>query len=70
MTRGKLYINTAVTVALTFTSVFLQNIAQQHEDGLEKCLGYVLKIDGEIELSFSRPIGRQQAESHFQDPTP
>lgn len=45
----QLYINTAVAVALTFTSVFLQNIQQQQEDRLEKCLHYALKIDAEVE---------------------
>jgi low-affinity ferrous iron transport protein len=45
----QLYVNTAVAVALTFTSVFLQNIEQQQEDNLEKCLDYALKIDAEIE---------------------
>jgi low-affinity ferrous iron transport protein len=44
----QLYINTAVAIALTFTSVFLQNIEQQQEDSLEKCLDYALKIDAEI----------------------
>ncbi|TVY73369.1 Low-affinity iron/zinc ion transport protein fet4 [Lachnellula suecica] len=45
----QLYINTAVAVVLTFTSVFLQNIQQQQEDSLEKCLEYALKIDAEVE---------------------
>jgi low-affinity ferrous iron transport protein len=45
----QLYINTAVAVALTFTSVFLQNIQQQQEDSLEKSLHYALKIDAEVE---------------------
>ncbi|KAH8657570.1 low affinity iron transporter-like protein [Tricladium varicosporioides] len=45
----QLYVNTATAVALTFTSVFLQNIQQQQEDNLEKCLHYALKIDAEVE---------------------
>ncbi|KAF4624647.1 hypothetical protein G7Y89_g13523 [Cudoniella acicularis] len=45
----QLYVNTATAVALTFTSVFLQNIQQQQEDKLESCLQYALKIDAEVE---------------------
>lgn len=45
----QLYINTAVAVVLTFTSVFLQNVQQQQEDSLDKCLEYALKIDAEVE---------------------
>ncbi|RDW75332.1 putative low affinity iron protein [Coleophoma cylindrospora] len=45
----QLYVNTATAVALTFTSVFLQNIQQQQEDNLEKSLEYATKIDAEVE---------------------
>ncbi|KUJ16962.1 low affinity iron transporter-like protein [Mollisia scopiformis] len=45
----QLYINTATALSLTITSVFLQNIQQQQEDKLEKCLEYALKIDAEVE---------------------
>lgn len=45
----QLWVNTATAISLTITSVFLQNIQQQQEDTLEKCLEYALKIDAEVE---------------------
>jgi low-affinity ferrous iron transport protein len=45
----QLYINTITALSLTLTSVFLQNIQQQQEDNLEKCLEYALKVDAEVE---------------------
>ncbi|CAL3965306.1 hypothetical protein PZA11_001912 [Diplocarpon coronariae] len=45
----QLYINTATAISLTFTSVFLQNVQQQQEDRLDRCLNYALKIDAQVE---------------------
>lgn len=45
----QLWVNTATAISLTITSVFLQNIQQQQEDTLEKCLEYALKVDAEVE---------------------
>ncbi|RKF56443.1 Low-affinity iron/zinc ion transport protein fet4 [Golovinomyces cichoracearum] len=45
----QLYINSATAIALTFTSVFLQNSQQREEERLTRCLQHTLKIDAGIE---------------------
>lgn len=45
----QLWVNTGTAISLTITSMFLQNVQQQQEYILEKCLEYSLRIDAEIE---------------------
>ncbi|KAI9344155.1 Low affinity iron permease-domain-containing protein [Pilaira anomala] len=47
----QLYINTAVAVELTFTSMFLQNTRRRHMEYLEKCLKSIMQSDSELEVS-------------------
>ncbi|EPQ65430.1 Bgt-1232 [Blumeria graminis f. sp. tritici] len=56
----QLYINTATALALTFTSIFLQNIQQHQEDKLSRCLEQALKIDAGIELQLRALTGDQK----------
>lgn len=46
----QLYINTAVAVELTFTSMFLQNTRRRHMEYLEKCLNKIMESDVELEI--------------------
>lgn len=57
----QLYINTAVAVALTFTSIFLQNRQQQQEDTLDRALEYSMKIDKDIEFRLREMTGDVKA---------
>lgn len=66
----QLYVNTATAVALTFTSVFLQNIQQQQEDSLDKCLDYALRIDAEVEWRLREITGDYQPNPVFEIPAP
>ncbi|ESZ92913.1 hypothetical protein SBOR_6686 [Sclerotinia borealis F-4128] len=66
----QLYVNTATAVALTFTSVFLQNIQQQQEDNLEKCLEYALKVDAEVEWRLREITNDYQPNPVFEIPAP
>ena len=66
----QLYVNTAVAVALTFTSVFLQTIEQQQEDSLEKCLDYALKIDAEIDYHLRDLLEDTKPNPIFEIPPP
>ncbi|GAA5799260.1 Low-affinity iron/zinc ion transport protein fet4 [Helicostylum pulchrum] len=50
----QLYINTAVAVELTFTSMFLQNIRRRHMEYLEKCLRSIMRTDCELEIILRR----------------
>lgn len=45
----QLYINTAVAVQLTFTSMFLQNVRRRHADSLGRTLSSVKEVDCELE---------------------
>ncbi|TGO20548.1 hypothetical protein BPAE_0286g00050 [Botrytis paeoniae] len=66
----QLYVNTATAVALTFTSIFLQNIQQQQEDNLEQCLEYVLRVDSEVEWRLREITNDYQPNSVFEIPAP
>lgn len=46
----QLYINTAVAVELTFTSMFLQNTRRRHMEYLEKCLNKIMESDVQLEV--------------------
>ncbi|EEB07848.1 iron/zinc ion transporter [Schizosaccharomyces japonicus yFS275] len=56
----QLYINTAVAVELTFTSVFLQNTRHRHMRYLEHCLSAIIHIDSVLELELRRQSGDRQ----------
>jgi low-affinity ferrous iron transport protein len=45
----QLYINTAVAVQLTFTSMFLQNVRRRHAESLERTLDSIREADRELE---------------------
>jgi low-affinity ferrous iron transport protein len=45
----QLYINTAVAVELTFTSMFLQNVRRRHSDSLTRTLSSVRTLDSSLE---------------------
>ncbi|TGO09151.1 hypothetical protein BTUL_0177g00100 [Botrytis tulipae] len=66
----QLYVNTATAVALTFTSVFLQNIQQQQEDNLEQCLEYALRVDSEVEWRLREITNDYQPNPIFEIPAP
>ncbi|KAF7921377.1 hypothetical protein BELL_0334g00060 [Botrytis elliptica] len=66
----QLYVNTATAVALTFTSIFLQNIQQQQEDNLEQCLEYALRVDSEIEWRLREITNDYQPNPIFEIPAP
>lgn len=53
----QLYVNTAVAVELTFTSMFLQNTRRRHMDYLEKCLQCIRKTDTELEVVLRQTTG-------------
>lgn len=53
----QLYVNTAVAVQLTFTSMFLQNTRRRHMDYLEKCLKCVRVSDTELEVLLRQTTG-------------
>ncbi|KAE8442065.1 hypothetical protein EG329_003873 [Mollisiaceae sp. DMI_Dod_QoI] len=66
----QLYINTATALSLTITSVFLQNIQQQQEDKIEKCLEYALKIDAEVEYKLRELTEDEKPNPIFEVPAP
>ncbi|KAF7901242.1 hypothetical protein EAF00_003463 [Botryotinia globosa] len=66
----QLYVNTAIAVALTFTSIFLQNLQQQQEDNLEQCLEYALRVDSEVEWRLREITNDYQPNPIFEIPTP
>ncbi|KAF7956853.1 hypothetical protein EAE96_004178 [Botrytis aclada] len=66
----QLYVNTATAVALSFTSIFLQNIQQQQEDNLEQCLEYALKVDSEVEWRLREITKDYQPNPIFEIPAP
>ncbi|KAI1003831.1 hypothetical protein K3495_g4376 [Podosphaera aphanis] len=66
----QLYINTATAVILTFTSVFLQNLQQNQEEKLEKCLEHILKSDAMIEKRLRSLTGDQTPNPIFTIPVP
>ncbi|ORX96654.1 Low affinity iron permease, partial [Basidiobolus meristosporus CBS 931.73] len=53
----QLYINTAVAIELTFTSMFLQHTRRSHMEYFEKCLTSVLKADCELEILMRKITG-------------
>lgn len=53
----QLYINTAVAVELTFTSMFLQNTRHRHMQYLEKCLKSIMETDCELEILLRQRTG-------------
>lgn len=53
----QLYINTAVAVELTFTSMFLQNTRRRHMEYLEKCLKSIMEADCQLELLLRQATG-------------
>ncbi|KAI6244819.1 Low-affinity iron/zinc ion transport protein fet4 [Erysiphe necator] len=66
----QLYINTATALALTFTSVFLQNIQQREEEKHSRFLEQALKIDSQIEKRLRLLTGDQKPNSIFSIPEP
>ncbi|KAF5874321.1 putative low affinity iron protein [Botrytis fragariae] len=66
----QLYVNTATAVALTFTSIFLQNIQQQQENNLEQCLEYALRVDSEVEWRLREITNDYQTNPIFEIPAP
>jgi low-affinity ferrous iron transport protein len=46
----QLYINTAVAMELTFTSMFLQNVRRRHSDSLSRTLSLIRTLDSSLEL--------------------
>ncbi|KAI9472176.1 MAG: Low-affinity iron/zinc ion transport protein fet4 [Benjaminiella poitrasii] len=60
----QLYINTAVAVELTFTSMFLQNTRRRHMEYLKKCLKRVMETDVELEI-----LLRRHADDNQPNPT-
>ncbi|KAI8988828.1 Low affinity iron permease-domain-containing protein [Pilobolus umbonatus] len=67
----QLYINTAVAVELTFTSMFLQNTRRRHLEYLERCVDHIMKVDGELEVLL-RQSARDNEPNHMViiEPTP
>ncbi|KAI7907682.1 Low-affinity iron/zinc ion transport protein fet4 [Cokeromyces recurvatus] len=53
----QLYINTAVAVELTFTSMFLQNTRRRHMQYLERCLECIHEIDINLEVLLRQTTG-------------
>ncbi|MCJ1302090.1 low-affinity Fe(2+) transport protein [Hypocenomyce scalaris] len=53
----QLYINTAVTVELTFTTMFLQKTRQHHADYLSKCIQSIKEVDCRLEASLRQATG-------------
>ncbi|KAI8642353.1 hypothetical protein BD408DRAFT_432462 [Parasitella parasitica] len=53
----QLYINTAVAVVLTFTSMFLQNTRRRHMLYLEECLGCIQQADVDLEILLRKTSG-------------
>jgi low-affinity ferrous iron transport protein len=53
----QLYINTAVAVQLTFTSMFLQNVRRRHADRLEQTLDSISVVDSEFERRLREMTG-------------
>ncbi|GAA5802160.1 Low-affinity iron/zinc ion transport protein fet4 [Helicostylum pulchrum] len=56
----QLYINTAVAVELTFTSMFLQNTRRRHMEYLEKCLKSIMESDCDLEVILRQMVGDNQ----------
>ncbi|ORX64098.1 low-affinity Fe(II) transport protein [Basidiobolus meristosporus CBS 931.73] len=57
----QLYINTAVAVELTFTSMFLQNTRRRHMEYFEKCLKSIMKADCELEILLRQMTGDNES---------
>ncbi|PMD48097.1 Low affinity iron permease [Hyaloscypha variabilis F] len=53
----QLYINTAVAVELTFTSMFLQNVRRRHADTLSRTLSSIRTLDSTLELQLRSLTG-------------
>lgn len=53
----QLYVNTATALEITFVTMFLQTIRQQHDDHLDKCVRSIDLIDTEIEVQLRRMTG-------------
>lgn len=58
--QWQLYVNTATALEITLTTMFLQNIRQQHDDHLEKCIKSIELIDSEIEAQLRRITGDRE----------
>lgn len=56
----QLYINTAVAVELTFTSMFLQNTRRRHMEYLENCLKSIMEADCDLEVILRQMVGDNQ----------
>ncbi|KAL2313932.1 Low-affinity iron/zinc ion transport protein fet4 [Schizosaccharomyces pombe] len=56
----QLYINTAVAVELTFTSVFLQNVRHRHMKYIDRCVTSIFRIDSVIEEELRRMMGDKE----------
>ncbi|KAI7904041.1 low-affinity Fe(II) transport protein [Cokeromyces recurvatus] len=56
----QLYINTAVAVELTFTSMFLQNTCRRHMEYLEKCLKNIIETDISLEVLLRKALDDNQ----------
>jgi low-affinity ferrous iron transport protein len=56
----QLYINTAVAVELTFTSMFLQNVRRRHADTLNFTLSSIQTLDSDIEARLREMTGDLQ----------
>ncbi|KAF7900585.1 uncharacterized protein EAF01_007887 [Botrytis porri] len=66
----QLHVNTATAVALTFASIFLQNIQQQQEDNLEQSLEYALRVDSEVEWRLGAITNDYRPNPVFEIPAP
>lgn len=53
----QLWVNTGTALEITFVTMFLQNIRQQHEDHLEKTVKVVENLDREVEMQLRRMTG-------------
>lgn len=56
----QLDVNTATALEITLTTMFLQNIRQQHDDRMERCVKSIDKIDEEIEVALRQMTGSRE----------
>jgi low-affinity ferrous iron transport protein len=57
----QLYINTAVAIELTFTSMFLQNVRRRHSDTLSRTLSSIHTLDSDLETRLREMTGDVEA---------
>ncbi|KAH8895953.1 Low affinity iron permease, partial [Thozetella sp. PMI_491] len=56
----QLDVNTATALEITLTTMFLQNIRQQHDNRLERCINSIDLIDSEIETELRKMTGNRE----------